>query len=315
FTLPDKTGWQVNPTLMIWQQRQWLDEQLLRGGFDAVLVHYLHAAAPLARIAARTADIPLWIDVNEGMSSVLAEGQQGLHRWLLKQLSAADVVIAQCSVQKADLQSALPGKQIRVIPLAIEDAAPAAIPPDAPPLQCICVSRLDLRSKCVDRLLRAVAAVRSVDGTDLRLTITGDGYLRNELQQLAGELGIAEAVRFVGWQSPEELREMLRSQHFAVQPSEHESFGLAALEAAAAGLPLVAGTRAGVVPDLVSAGAALRTFHSSSPAELAQAIRDIRDRWPELQRQAIEARGRIHERYSWRAHTSLYAALFRSLGK
>jgi glycosyltransferase involved in cell wall biosynthesis len=314
-TLPDQLGWQMNPRLLVRQQRRWIHALMRSGGYDAVLLVYLHAAAPLARIAARFARIPLWIEELETLGSMSEEGQGTLHRWMLAQIASADMVISHCSVQKAELQLAFPGKPIRVIPLAIDDVVSSADSPEVPPLRCICASRLDQRTKHVDKLLRAIASVRNEDGTDLRLTVVGDGFLRRKLQLLAHELGIADAVSFAGWRPLAVLREMLRSQHFAVQPSEHESFGLVALEAAAAGLPLIAVARAGVVPDLASAGAALRTVKRSSPEEIARAIRDVRDRLPDLHRQAIEARGRIRERFSWEEHAARYAALFRTLEK
>ncbi|MFZ1729218.1 MAG: glycosyltransferase [Bacteroidota bacterium] len=312
-TVPDSLGWKINPRLLVLQQRRWLRSLTDRGSYHAVLLHYLHAAAPLARMAAQSARIPLLIDVNEGLASVREEGQNSLHQWLVAQRASADRIIAQCSVQKEEMRILLPEKSVHVIPLGIDDDAPAALPPDPPPLRCICVSRLDLRSKNMDSLLRALALLRREDGTDLRLTIAGDGFLRRELLQLAEELGISAAVNFAGWKTAGELREMMRTQHFAVQPSSHESFGLVSLEAAAAGLPLIAGARAGVVPDLASEGAGLHTLNGSSPKDIVRALRDVRDRLPELQRQAIEARGRIHERFSWSEHAKQYRALFRTL--
>lgn len=315
FTLPDAFGWGMNPRLLLWQQRSWL-RKLLRGQrFDAVLLHYLHAAAPTARFAARTAGIPLWVDENETLGSMHEEGQDRLRRWILRQLEDADVLIAQCGVQETELKLLLPEKCVHVVALGIGNDAPAVEPAAPPPLRFVCVSRLDLRSKHVDRLLRAVALLRGEDAGAFFLTIAGDGFLRGALQQLARELAIGDHVRFTGWLPPAELRALVGTQHVAVQPSEHESFGLVALEAAAAGLPLIAGARAGVVPDLAAEGAAVLPLRQCTPGGIAQAMREAYERFPELQHQALVARGRIRERYSWRAHAAAYAALFSSLEK
>ncbi len=312
-TLPDVLGWRINPRLYLWQQRRWLRTQLRIHGFDAVLVHYMHAATPLARFAARELGVPLWIDENETLGSMRMDGLAALRTWLLEQLGTADTVISQCRMQTVELEHLLPEKEVRLVPLAVEDARPAADPPVPPPLHCICVSRLDQYSKHVEALLRAVPLVRDGGGPELRLTVAGDGYLLKEFRRLTKTLGVDDAIEFIGWISPPALQAMLRDIHVAVQPSQHESFGLVTLEAAAAGLPLIAGAHAGVVPDLLALGAAVRPLMSSAPEEIAAAILEVFERLREMQRQALEARGRIREHFSWQAHAGAYAALLASL--
>ena len=312
-TVPDALDWRVNPRLIRLQQQRWLRSRVEAFRPDAVLVHYLHASAPLARDAAREAGIPLWIDENETIGGMPSEGQQKLRDWILAELAHADVVIAQCSVQTAELRRLLPHGAIHCIPLGVTQDVAATEAPDPPHFELICVSRLDLAGKNVDRLLHALAMLRTRHVPAVRLTIAGSGFLRPRLERLARELGIAENVTFAGWLSPPVLRRTMRRMHAAVQPSEYESFGLVALEAAAAGLPLVACTRAGVVPDLAAAGAAVLPVDTAAPEELASAIEELQIRYSELQRQALEARGRLLERYSWEAHARAYASLLRAL--
>jgi glycogen(starch) synthase len=312
-TVPDALGWRVNPRLILLQQQRWLHARVEAFRPDAVLVHYLHASAPLAREAAREADVPLWIDENETIGGMSSEGQQKLRDWILVELAHADVIVAQCSVQVDELRQLLTHGNIHTIPLGVAQEAAAAEASDPPPLQLICVSRLDLAGKNVDRLLQALALLRKRHAPAVRLTIAGSGFLRPRLERLARELGIVENVTFAGWLSPPVLRRTMRRMHAAVQPSEHESFGLVALEAAAAGLPLVACARAGVVPDLAAAGAAVLPVDTAAPEALASAIEELQIRYSELQRQALEARGRLLERYSWEAHARGYASLLRAL--
>jgi glycosyltransferase involved in cell wall biosynthesis len=81
----------------------------------------------------------------------------------------------------------------------------------------------------------ALAAARV---PSLRMAIAGDGPLRPMLEQLARELAIADRVRFLGhWQ---DVPALLRSVDLFVMASKFEPFGLALLEAKAAGLPIVA---------------------------------------------------------------------------
>lgn len=312
-TVPDALGWRVNPRLIRLQQRRWLRGKVRDFRPDAVLVHYLHASSPLAHDAARAAGLPLWIDENETIGGMPSEGQQKLRDWILGQLARADAVIAQCSVQAAELRLLLPRGVIHTIPLGVGQDVPASEAPDPPPLELICVSRLDLAGKNVDRVLEALAIVRTRQAPAVRLTIAGSGFLRPRLERLSRELGIADDVTFAGWLPPPLLRRTMRRMHAAVQPSEHESFGLVALEAAAAGVPLIACARAGVVPDLAATGAAVLRVETADPESLASAMEELQVRYAELQRQALEARGRLLERYSWDAHARGYASLLRAL--
>ncbi|MBR9977606.1 MAG: glycosyltransferase family 4 protein [Bacteroidetes bacterium] len=308
-TVPDRLGWKWNPALFVLQQQRWLRKLLHRSRFDAVLVHYLHAATPLARNGARSAGIPLWLDENEGLEALEAEGQARLRRWLLRQLSSSDIVLTQCSRQERELSGLLPHIRVHVIPPGAGDELPAGDIPPPPPFRLLCVSRLDQPGKNVAMLLHAIARLRHEEHLDVRLTIAGDGYQRRALQRMLHTLDIEDIVRFTGWLSSGALRELRREHHCAVQPSEHESFGLAALEAVAAGLPLIACADAGVVSDLLAEGAAVQTMHLCTEKQLVVAIRTACERLPELQRQAVEARGRLRERFSWSAHAEYYAAL------
>ena len=85
------------------------------------------------------------------------------------------------------------------------------------------------------------AAVRFVAGAPrMRLVIAGDGPDRAAILRRASELGIGDLVELRGQLSREALRDLYVRAHLFVLPSERESFGLAALEARAAGLPVVA---------------------------------------------------------------------------
>jgi len=98
--------------------------------------------------------------------------------------------------------------------------------------------------------VRILAAVRD-QGVDVALTAFGDGPLREDARRLAEGLRVAPALALVGT-VPAGPR-FLPGQ-VLLAPSEEEAFGLAALEALAAGIPVV-GSRVGGLVDLVEAGA------------------------------------------------------------
>ncbi|MFP5039466.1 N-acetyl-alpha-D-glucosaminyl L-malate synthase BshA [Parasediminibacterium sp. JCM 36343] len=80
-----------------------------------------------------------------------------------------------------------------------------------------------------------------------KLLMVGDGPERPAMEELARELGITDEIRFVGKQ--EQMEEILAVSDLFLLPSEYESFGLAALEAMAAG-NIVISTNAGGLPEI-----------------------------------------------------------------
>lgn len=81
------------------------------------------------------------------------------------------------------------------------------------------------------------------------LKLVGDGELRQEMQQLAGELGIEEKVQFLGSQS--NVYPYLQEADIFLLPSNYEGMPMTIIEAMGTGLPVVA-SRVGGVPDMIT---------------------------------------------------------------
>jgi glycosyltransferase involved in cell wall biosynthesis len=84
------------------------------------------------------------------------------------------------------------------------------------------------------------AAIRLLVGRDWHLALAGQGAERTELVAFATSLGVADRVHFVGELPPDRIGAFLRSLDIFVFPTLFETFGLAAVEAAEAGVPVVA---------------------------------------------------------------------------
>ncbi len=102
--------------------------------------------------------------------------------------------------------------------------------------------------KGFDLLLEAFARLKKGSGLDL--VLVGSGPERDTLATRAKELGVAGRVFFPGRAFDDEMIRWIRGARMAVVPSREEPFGIAALEIAAAGVPLVA-TAVGGMPEFL----------------------------------------------------------------
>jgi N-acetyl-alpha-D-glucosaminyl L-malate synthase BshA len=106
--------------------------------------------------------------------------------------------------------------------------------------------------RAVKRVLDCIRVLHEVrKHTAAHLLMVGDGPDRGPSESLARELGVEAHVTFLGKQN--HVERIIPQAHGLLLPSELESFGLAALEAMACGVPPVA-TRVGGVPELITHG-------------------------------------------------------------
>jgi glycosyltransferase involved in cell wall biosynthesis len=104
--------------------------------------------------------------------------------------------------------------------------------------------------KGLEYLLNAAAALRR-EFPGLRVEIAGSGPQRAKLEQMVEQMELKGHVEFLGW--VHELSSVLPRWDIFVMPSLEEGFGISALDAMAAGLPVVASSVGGV-PELVVDG-------------------------------------------------------------
>jgi glycosyltransferase involved in cell wall biosynthesis len=141
--------------------------------------------------------------------------------------------------------------------------------------------------KRVDLVLRAVAGARR-QAAPLRLVVAGDGERRQGLERLADQLGLRDAVTFLGYVS--DSSRVAAAADVAILASDNEGTPVALIEAAAAGRPAVA-TAAGGVPEVVVPGAGLLAPRGDHVALADALVRFARD--PSL-RTKMGARAREH---------------------
>ncbi|MEV0149018.1 MULTISPECIES: glycosyltransferase family 4 protein [unclassified Nonomuraea] len=111
----------------------------------------------------------------------------------------------------------------------------------------VAVGRLAPRKQPV-RLLRLLDRVRALvpAAVPLRATVIGDGPARGSMERYLARHGMTGWVSLPGRHTREQIAKVLESADVFVAPAPRESFGIAALEARAAGLPVVARAQSGV---------------------------------------------------------------------
>jgi|SRR5579883_2947158 len=184
-------------------------------------------------------------------------------RILKEAVRRADRVVAVSTVtaQRLARSLGLPVEGIAILPNAIDTARFAPGAPreavarrlaDLPRPRLLTVARLDAgeRYKGVDVVLRALAGpLRPLGGS---YVVVGDGSDRARLAALADRLGVT--ARFLGRADERDLADLYRACDVFAMPSRGEGFGIVFAEAAACGLPVVAGDADGSV-DALGGGA------------------------------------------------------------
>ncbi|HUV31791.1 MAG TPA: glycosyltransferase family 4 protein [Acidobacteriota bacterium] len=139
-------------------------------------------------------------------------------------------------------------EKITVIPFGVTvGEKPPAFPADD--TIRICFMKSHRRVSGPDILLKAMAEVVT-EIPNVRLSIAGSGRMTPHLKRLVRSCNLEDRVSFVGHLEPDEVGRFLEGHHFMVMPSRRESFGVAALEAAACGRPVIA-SDVGGVPEVV----------------------------------------------------------------
>ncbi len=144
--------------------------------------------------------------------------------------------------------------------------------PDA--LHLITVRNLSPRMG-LENLLRAMPAIHGSGaalGTKIVLSLVGGGALRETLERLAAELGVADSVRFAGRVSDEDLTRYYQAADLFVLPTEAmEGFGISTVEALSTNVPVV-GTPAGATPEILSKIDERLLTRDTSPAAIADSV-------------------------------------------
>lgn len=312
----------------------------LRREFPFEVVH-AHNAVPAGDAVRRAAPgVPLVVSVHGGDVHATVFGATGA-RAVRATLGAARVVLAN-SAGTARRCVEHGARTVRIVHLSAPptqapapelhlgaEPAPAESPPAEPPpaespapparsrpATLLTVGHLVARKRHVD----VVAAVARLIGPhpDLRYVIVGDGPERERLAALAQALGIADRVELRGQLDPEAAGRCAREATLFVLPSVAEAFGVAYVEAMAAGVPAL-GCRGEDGPEeIAAAGGGIVLVPPQDVAALAAELDALLS--DETRREALarEAQATVRRAFSWkgcgRDTVAAYAEALRPAG-
>jgi teichuronic acid biosynthesis glycosyltransferase TuaC len=272
-----------------------LELRRIRRTFPYDLIH-AHYALPSADAVLRTRpDVPLVISEHGGDVFHTARlGATGLAR-VQHAFRAARLVLANSLGIEHAVQD-LGAHTTRVVHLGTDLTPMERRPPAQPTL--VTVGQLIARKRQAD-VLRAMWILRE-RRPELRYRLIGDGPERHALARLAEHLELADRVEFTGPLSHEEAMRRGRDASVFVMPSTDEAFGVAYVEAMAAGLPAI-GSRGEPGPeDIARLGHGMRLVPPGDPEALAAEIDTLLDGdWGA--RIGAAAQATVTEHFTWPA--------------
>ena len=277
--------------------------------FDVVHAHasVISPVAYAGALAGAAAALPTVLTFHSMLhrSSALLGASESLFGWSRGRI----VLSAVSSVVATQAGRWIPDAAVAVLPNGIDVAfwRAARAAHDDRVLTFASAMRLSRKKRALS-LVRAFARAARFVGraTPVRLVIAGDGPDRDAIRRLAAELGVADRVELPGQLSRVELRALYaRSQAF-VLPSERESFGIAALEARAAGLPVIAMLASGA-RDFIRQG--VEGLLARDEPELARAMSRLALDVP-FREHVARHNATVAPAYDWRDVAAQHVALY-----
>jgi glycosyltransferase involved in cell wall biosynthesis len=278
-----------------WSARP-LDRALkrLRKDFAFDVVH-AHNAVPAGDAVRRSGiDVPLVVSVHGGDIFYTAPRSKEWAANVRATFEHDDLVLANSAGMARDAR-ALDAANVRVVRLGTDMPDTTETRPSDPTV--VTVAHLVPRKRQGD-VIRALWALRE-RLPRLRYNIIGDGPDRPVLERLAEDLGVADRVHFYGQLPHPEAMARGRHAHLFVMPSTDEAFGVAYVEAMAAGVPVIGCLGEPGPQEIAAAGDGIILVPPGDVEALADAIALELDDPRDLVTRGNRARETVAAHFTW----------------
>jgi len=222
------------------------------GAFDIVHGYWVLPAGLVAAAVGQRLGVPSVVTLDSGELVGIPDLRYGLQRLWRQRLAVKLTLhlasrLTVCSQYMQDLAGAH-GVRPDVIPIGVDPDvfSPGVRPVEGPPWRLVHVASLN-PVKDQPTLLAAFQRL-VLHGPEIHLDIAGEDTLSGAIQDLSRQFQVDRHVTFHGVQPTEAIAALYRQAHLVVVSSRHEAACVVALEAAAAGVPVV-GTAVGYIAD------------------------------------------------------------------
>jgi glycosyltransferase involved in cell wall biosynthesis len=276
---------------------------------DVIHAHWWFPNGLVGTWTARMSDKPLVTTLHGTdvrLARSVAFSRPGFRHVL--QHSAAVTAVSQFLADEAQKVVSTSAPQVAPMPVATDLFSPSSNGGRQRD-RLLFVGRLNAQ-KGIELLIRALAVATSRPSLD----VVGDGPDAERLKQLAGELEVADRIRWIGALPQQQLTEYYRSATALVVPSVNEGLGLVAVEAQLCETPVIAFDSGGL-SDVVSnqrTGILVDDISASALASAIDALLASPDRGA-----ALGAAGRLHALATFAPESVArrYATIYKSLGR
>ena len=173
-------------------------------------------------------------------------------------------------------------------------------PGEKPPGEVVTIGAVSRLSpeKGIEHLVEAFAFLRKRFGDRVRLRIAGDGPERGDVEAAIERHDLVASVELAGWLDYDSVPEFLASLDIFALPSTYEGFGVAAVEASACGLPVVASNVHGI-PDVVRDGVTGKLVPPADAPALADALVSLVEDAGARRSMGLAGRQYVADHYDW----------------
>ncbi len=287
---------------VIWQIRKYL-----RAERPDIVHTHLFGGDTWGRVAAILARVPVIVSTEHNTN--LDEGwtKRKVKKFLsffTKKIVAVSEAVRKYSVSRDRIKA----KKMTVIQNGIDVGKFIALPKKEfgdPPVVGV-VGRLE-EQKGHKYLFEALNLIKTIPWI---LWVVGDGSLKGSLERLAKDLNLRERIIFLG--ARRNVPEILSKIDIAVMPSLWEGLGIAILEAAAAGKPIVA-SRVGGIPEIIEDGKTGILVEPGNVKNLADGLERVLLGKIDAQEMGVRAREMVEEKFSAEKMVEEYQKLYEGL--